>query len=688
MSDVLVSSETVLRLREARDRLIDLLGLGETYPVRDLPVPNERLTVAFNSTAEIKVEDSEKQVAYGLRDKNGQAAGAPATGTGDTLTLTTPAIRDDITFTVHARTPLGREADLLMTATVKVGLDLTLDVAVLPADGPTPRVVDFGATVTVLIPASQDGVDYRLVRFPAGDPPKPDDMAAAANDDIVSAGGTTVRGTGGPIQLPSIPLTDDTVLRIRAIKIFDAALTRPPQTNLLAGRLPVFVRANPALAVAADPGPIYDFQAARFVRVGAAAAGVEYRALLCPVADAMYAQGAAPSPALVAVPVPGQPDALIRLPPMPSVDAGTVPPGFAVGADWQVGAGGDLRLALPPAAADAIVTVAARKTHVAESGTFVSTVWLRQQAELLVRPNPSPPLVLTVTLAGAATDGALAVAGGQPGVYYTPRTAPNGPPVQPPAYMHQPDPENAAPYKGVGQLKLEVDFAVARDGQPPLPPLLDAGAIPVGTTLAVQAMMAQSRIAIDLAAQAVIGPAVKATLQSPLVDFGGTAHVLVAASRAADSHALFREGTPADKPEGAPRDGNGQTLDFASSALTEDTVLVLAATSKAAIHVQRRNRLSVAVGPNPKLTVRPRDDAVAAGAEGTILVEASQPNVAYRLMAGAAPVGAAMKGTGATLFLPTGPIAATTTFSVTATRLLPPDAGVTLAQTAIIKLKT
>src|SRR5438876_1224606 len=91
---------------------------------------------------------------------------------------------------------------------------------------------------------------------------------------------TSGRRTGGPIQLPSVPLTDDTVLRIRAIKIFDAALTRPPQTNLLAVRLPLFVRADPGLAVAADPGPIYDFQAARFARVGKAAAGVDYRAAL------------------------------------------------------------------------------------------------------------------------------------------------------------------------------------------------------------------------------------------------------------------------------------------------------------------------------------------------------------------------------------------------------------------------
>ena len=160
------------------------------------------------------------------------------------------------------------------------------------------------------------------------------------------------------------------------------------------------------------------------------------------------------------------------------------------------------------------------------------------------------------------------------------------------------------------------------------------------------------------------------------------------ASRAGDSYALFREGAPADKPDGAPQDGNGQALDFASSPVNEDTVLVLAATSKAPIRVQRRSRLSVAVRPDPKLTVRARDDAIPAGQTTTILVEASEPGVAYRLMAGAAPVGAAMKGTGATLFLPAGPITATTTFSVTATRLQPPDASITLAQTAIVAFKT
>src|SRR5260370_40880124 len=192
MSGAITSSETVLQLREARDRVIDLLGLGETYPVRDVPVPNERLAVAFNGTAAIRVENSEKQVASTLRDKDGHPAGVAAIGWGGTATLTSPPIHDDITYTVHAATPAGREADLFETATVKVGLDLVLDAVVLPADGPTPRVLDFGAGVTVLIPFSQYGVDYRLVDFPGGDPAPAYGIGRAARDGIRSARRLTV----------------------------------------------------------------------------------------------------------------------------------------------------------------------------------------------------------------------------------------------------------------------------------------------------------------------------------------------------------------------------------------------------------------------------------------------------------------------------------------------------------------
>ncbi len=163
MSGPITSSETVLRLRAARDRVIDLLGLGETYPIRDLPVPNDRLRVAFNATATIRVEVSEKQLSYGLRDKDGHPAGNATIGTGDTLALATPAIRDDITYTVHARTPAGREADLFATGNVKVGLDLTIaavGVAGGRADTAHPRLRHGGN--------GADSVQPGWRRLPAG----------------------------------------------------------------------------------------------------------------------------------------------------------------------------------------------------------------------------------------------------------------------------------------------------------------------------------------------------------------------------------------------------------------------------------------------------------------------------------------------------------------------------------------
>lgn len=684
MSGAITSTPTVLRLREARNRMLDALQLGETYPVRDLPVPNERLTVAFNDTATIKVETSEKGADYGLRTKTGDAVGAIVKGTGDTVALTTPPIRDDVTFTIHARAPSGREADLLDTAGVKVGLDTSLLAILLPADGQSPRMLDYNAAVTVRLPSSQDGVDYRLVRFPAGDPAHPDDMTAAAQDDIVSVGNQTVRGTGGAIDLPSKPLQADTEIRIRATKVFDAALARPPQTNILAIRLRVYVKANPDLVLTPEPGAIVDFQSAPKIKLAAAQSGVDYRAVMLRLPDAAFAQGAAAGPGLLAVPVPGQPDAMIRLPSL--ADASAVPQGFTVGADWQPGANADLRLALPQATADNIVAIAARKAHSTGTTSFSSWIWLRQMVAVLVRPNPKPGLNATVTLVGAATDATMTIAGGQPGVYYTPRTNPAVPNILS-AYVHQRSPDDATANKGIGQIELEVDFAVTRNGQPPLPPIVDTGAVAIGTSWTIGAMMAQSRVGIDLPNPLVITAVPAAQLATGLVDRGGTAHVTVPASAAGDSYALAQEAMPDDVPIGAARDGNGQTLDFASAAIANDTVLVLSVTNKAPIPVRRRIRFPVALRPDPSCPVRAAEAAVTSGNRTRILVDKTQVEMSYQLVAVGAPVGAAQPGNGDTLAFVTDPITAAITFSVTATRSTPPAATATLAATATVTLK-
>ena len=686
-----MSTPTALRFREARNRMIELLRLGETYPVRDLAVREGRLTVTFGSTAKIPIEISQPGVTYSLRDKHGNAASGEIVGTGDTLLIETPSIRDDTTFTVHARMPSGREADLLALATVKVGLDLDLAAAIAPETAPGPRVVDYGAAVVVQIAQSQDGVDYRLVQFPAGDPQHPDDMAAAANDDVLSEHDKTVRGTGGPIALPSKQITEDTLIRIRAIKVFDAALDRPPQTNILAARLPLLVRADPGRPVASDPAPIIPYQGACSVRLSQTQKGAFYRAFAHVIADSEYQQGATPGPGLAAIKVDGEPDAMVLLPGLPG--SGDDLPGFTTVGEEQAGTGADLLLALPPAAGNRVVAVQARKRHQLTGAPVVSAVWLAQLAVVLTRPDPNAKPLLRVTLRGGRTTGALDVIGGQEGVFYTPRIMPPGTPILPPAYVHKRDPLAPALNKGLGQLKLEVDFVLARDppegGGPldlartaPLPPSLVTDPLEAGVTLALRAMEAQTRVSADLAASAVIEP-IPELHSDTLVDFGAEARIEVPGSRPNDRYALLGD----EQRVGAAQDGTGATLVFLSDPLRRDAVLEISAVSKAALPVDRRSRFSVAVRPQASLAVRARNATVSKGADNLILVDASQANVAYQLMSGAVPIGTPVSGTGATITLSTGPIDADTTFSVRATRTDVAGATVTLTQTAPVAVK-
>ena len=502
-----MSTPTALSFRDARDRLIDLLGLGDTYPLRDVPVTVDRLIVPFDSTAEIPVTFAQSGVTYGLRDKDGHPVGALLTGNGRELLIETPPIQDDITYTVHARKPNGKEGDLFDTAPVKVGLDIDLEAVILPADGLQPRLIDYGGVITVRIAQSQNGVDYRLVQFPAGDPPHPEDMAAAANDSILSAGDLTVRGTGGAIDLVSKPMAEDTVLRIREIKVFDTAIGRPPQTNILTARLPLLVRADPGRGIIAVPAAVVDFQTVASVRVAQAQAGVSYRACVHRIADQEYQQGASPVAGIASVPVAGAPNALIQLPALPPEGAALA--GFSPAGSAEVpGIGADLTMPLPAVTDDILVTVLATKHHQTVGGTATSAVWLAQTPAVLARPDPNAAIRARVWTKDGTTTGTLELIGGQPGVFYS--VAPPAPAaaVQPPVYVHKHDAHDRTANKGLGQLKIEVDYVLARDplSAPssdlahtyPPPPLLVTPAFPAGTTVSLHAVKAQTGAAAIL----------------------------------------------------------------------------------------------------------------------------------------------------------------------------------------------
>lgn len=675
------------RYRDARDRLIDSLGLGETYPLRDLPIRDEGLTQPFGTVAKIPLETSQRDVRYQLVDKTGANVGDAVVGTGETLILTTPPVSEDVTYTVRARKPTGRTADLLETATVKVGLDITLAARILRPVG-KPAMADFGDEIEVEIPLSQEGVDYRLVHFPDGEPPDPTDMASAAADRILSKGDASVRGTGAAIVLRSKPMAEDTLIRIRATKIFDGMAARPPQTNLLKVVLPLLVRANPALAVTLEPGPILDFRGEGRLRLAKTQASARYQAFARRLRDRDFRHGAPPGTAMtVRVAVPDEEDAVIAIPALPA--EGAEIEGFRPLLAEQVG-GGDLRQPIPPLEHDTLILVRARKKHTdADAATIETAVWLRSVAAVLVRPDPRPRLQLAVVVKGDATTGMLEVAGGQPGVFYLPRVVPAGPEFRLPAYVHQSDDDDLRLNKGLDQLKIGVDFVVARDGgngtpaamRRPATPQLEGPPLAFDTRLALRATKAQTRVATDLAEEAAITKPAAAALASPVVDFGTEAVVVVAASRANEVYALVLDG----RSLMAPQRGNGQDLELRSGPLRRDAVIELRATVEGApIPVERRQPLPVAVRPDTSLRVIARPAAVARNEATVIFVERSELGVRYQLRVGNTDVGNSVAGSGDTIALPTGPLAADTTFRVRASKAAAPEVAVLLAATVTV----
>ena len=70
-----MSESKHLEQRDSRDRLIDILGIAETSPLRDVVVSDE-LKVQFQRAARITISPGQLGVRYELRDPNGD--GPPA----------------------------------------------------------------------------------------------------------------------------------------------------------------------------------------------------------------------------------------------------------------------------------------------------------------------------------------------------------------------------------------------------------------------------------------------------------------------------------------------------------------------------------------------------------------------------------------------------------------------------------
>lgn len=584
------------RMLGARNVLVDLLGIGEALPLRDLPVTALPAIVPFGGAATVTIDDSEPGVEYRLRGQAGaplpSALSINGVGDGGPLRLAVPKVHEPVTFTVEAARASGRTALLLMSAPVAIGLDSSIPAVVAGFDT-LPVVVDFGASVTIMLSFSQEAVAYRLVTRPPGDVAAADDLAAL-DSDVVLTEGADVRGTGGPIALRSRPLVEDSIVRVRLVKTFPGR--RETQVSLLTVPLAIQVRADRDRPVAVAP-PVVDYDKAPTLTVAGAQAGVRYALHLARIADADFDRADPPSPRAPAVDT-GAGTVRVRPPSLPMPLAPL--PGYAAIGEPKEGTGADLALQLPSLTEDSLAVVAATKRHGSGDEGFASAVYLASAAAALVRPSESPKLRLEASIsAGKLTQ--LRAFGGEPGVFYAISAAGK---VLGELYMHQLDVADRNRNKGIGLLAVGIDLVVATDpasAAPPPVPRLDLAARALPVTLEMVARRATTGLTQPLAAKAVIVAPPAITVEfadrsprapaEPAEPASRTAKVTLDSAAAASRYVLLVDGVPT----GDPVAGTGGPLVLTTGPLAAAATLELLILDppNATISVERR----VAVPP-------------------------------------------------------------------------------------------
>ena len=600
-----------LRARDARDRVIDLLGFGRTYPLRDLPLPAQ-IVVAPGTAARIPIGFGQVGVTYELRTREGKPIpGVPAVdGTGGPIELVTPPIDVDATFRIlavkqdGAGTPARREAWLGAAVRVIEGVDPALVARIrLPVldpriDSPRPsdaRLGDWGVPAEVEVLASQEGVTYELIEHAA-------DLGDVAQHRVLSA--QPVVGTSGTIVLRTVALEEDVDLRVRGQRATGTPSDPVIRTGILDLVLPLRIRANPAVPVQVAPSVVAHGGAA-VVRLEATQPGTSYRLHRGRVRDRDFVLGAAGGAPTVDVPGDGRTVRLAR-PPRPA--RWEELPDFAPVGDAADGGGGALELPIgAPVTEDTFLLVQASRRHPsgplgAGSEELVSAVQLDRALAVLVRPEPEPALRLAVAMAGGQATGPLLVSGGQPGVFYELRLDGEEAPIGGPAYFHQRDDQRAQLNKGIDQLAIEVDAVIARDRPgpagdprttPPPDPLLDTAPLPAGSVLRVRARKAMSGLTTALPRGAVLDDVPAIAAVPAAVAPGEPATIAIAASRPDERYRLLRDG----QPVGDEVAGTGATLELPAGALEARTVFAVAVTrlSEAALAVERRVEVAVDV---------------------------------------------------------------------------------------------
>ncbi len=575
-----MASTSQIALRSARDRVIDLLGIGETYPLQDLAVTQD-LKVAFGATAKVTIDSGQTDVNYTLCDNMKNPIGSATAGTGGATVLVTPPMSDDETFYIQAAkiTTFGSHIDrqdfLNQTAEIRVGVDdglnAYIDAPLLDPnkDNPQssdPRIVNYGTTVAVNVDSSQEGVDYRLV------------VVNGNNETVVSQ--KDVRGNLRTITIASVPMQEDVVLRVRATKHFDPSEHRPDDSALLTVNMPLMVRARTDLAVSAKPSTV-PFGKDTAILISGTQASASYAVYTHTLSDDDFVYGQKPNPSLITI----NADIAVITPPW-SPAPFTVPQGYSKVGDYLAGTGGDIQVPVTGLSEDVMVIVEARKLH--GDAKVPSSMRLQQPALALVQPDPAPALVVELSVNNNAITGPMLVTKGQLGVFYFFRVGDKGPELLPPAYFHKHDADDASLNKGVSAMCMGIDWVVARDPQTPPPdrvhtlpppPLLDIGPQALGITLFARGMKARSAVDVPITPTAAVPVLPVIKLDQDTVAHGSPAKIVVTTSVKGETYAPF---LPDGTAVAASQDGNGSDLTFLSAPLQQDTTFLVRVTQPGA----------------------------------------------------------------------------------------------------------
>ncbi|MCI5209212.1 MAG: hypothetical protein D3910_10555, partial [Candidatus Electrothrix sp. ATG2] len=520
-------------LRATRDRLIDLLGIGKTYPLSDLEVrvKAKDSLVPFKQNGSITIAFSQSDVIYQLYDETGEEKildeneepiAVIGTGKGfgeEEMVLTTPPITEEVTYKILAckqDSPDTYKTFLEQTASVKVGLNLDLDVKIISemnkeddmskpvflAGTDSSVLIHFEHRVMVQIDDAQEGVKYRL---------------KDSEGSLLSAEeGVTGLGIGKSIEIKSNPIQDDTDIHIEAV-LSRSDNEADNETEILKRILPLRVRAKTELEI--RDNTILAFGTPPSIEIQDTQNNVLYQAFRHQLRDDEFIFGTG-TEKMLAVPVPKYhateyPAVHVASPAWKTIWK-EVPAGYVeIGREEQGHDDAVLKLEFPKDSLteDSLIILRAAKEHkktaLAEESTETvrSEVQLRQAVMLLVEPDPVRPLSLKLHVKDEKAH-SLEIASGQTGVFYHFRLAVDGEEICLPAYFHQWAGTEYPEDKGIGRLRIggrEIggDFVVSATENPQAPVLvfyetIDLSILPDNTNLYIRARKFRTNVWVDL----------------------------------------------------------------------------------------------------------------------------------------------------------------------------------------------